>query len=289
MAAGLVAALRRESGGRSGSTGSATSGGRRDAISAARRRATIVVFVAGSATVEALDDGRASRRCTTCRRLRPLHPPAHALARPVPRQRGLRRHGDAAPRAAALRAGGVRAWRCGGRAGGGRRLRDYCRGELLDHEDYIRAYAGASVAVNVAVLGAARRPRDPGCKPAAVRAGRDRRAPGGGGSSRHPPPLPRGLGDPGGAHPRPSSRRSLAEALQDRAWAEQVAAGARQRALARAHLHAPAGRAARGGAGDGSGDEVLAQTHSLMSVSKGPSSFPSGSTPVARYARNIRR
>ena len=29
------------------------------------------------------------------------------------------------------------------------KLRDYCRGELLDHGDYIRAYAGASVAVNV--------------------------------------------------------------------------------------------------------------------------------------------
>ena len=29
------------------------------------------------------------------------------------------------------------------------KLRDYCRGELLDHEDYVRAYAGASVAVNL--------------------------------------------------------------------------------------------------------------------------------------------
>jgi len=29
------------------------------------------------------------------------------------------------------------------------KLRDYCRGELLGHEDYVRAYAGASVAVNI--------------------------------------------------------------------------------------------------------------------------------------------
>ena len=28
-------------------------------------------------------------------------------------------------------------------------LRDYCRGELLPHEDYVRAYAGASVAINI--------------------------------------------------------------------------------------------------------------------------------------------
>ena len=47
--------------------------------------------------------------------LRSLGAPAHALPRPVPRQRRLRRHRHAAPRAAALRAGGVRARRLGPR------------------------------------------------------------------------------------------------------------------------------------------------------------------------------
>ena len=42
---------------------------------------------------------------------------------------------------------GVAVWGPGWRR---TKLRDYCRGELLNHEDYIRAYAGASVAVNVA-------------------------------------------------------------------------------------------------------------------------------------------
>jgi spore maturation protein CgeB len=28
-------------------------------------------------------------------------------------------------------------------------LRDYCRGELLDVQDYVRAYAGASVGINI--------------------------------------------------------------------------------------------------------------------------------------------
>ncbi len=41
------------------------------------------------------------------------------------------------------------------------KLRDYCRGELLDHGDYVRAYAGASVAVNVQCAEDQR--DDPGC------------------------------------------------------------------------------------------------------------------------------
>ena len=41
------------------------------------------------------------------------------------------------------------------------KLRDYCRGELLDHGDYVRAYAGASVAVNVQCSEEQR--DDPGC------------------------------------------------------------------------------------------------------------------------------
>jgi spore maturation protein CgeB len=109
------------------------------------------------------------------------------------------------------------------------RLRDYCRGELLDHGDYIRAYAGASVAVNVqcsdATDGA-----DPGCNRRLFELA--------------------AIGVPQVVEDRPDIHRHfregseilvarstadfkglLAEALQDRAWSEQVAAGARQRAL----------------------------------------------------------
>ena len=109
------------------------------------------------------------------------------------------------------------------------RLRDYCRGELLDHGDYIRAYAGASVAVNVQCSDAAEGP-DPGCNRRLFELA--------------------AIGVPQVVEDRPDIHRHfcegseilvarstgdfkglLAEALQDRAWSEQVAAGARQRAL----------------------------------------------------------
>ena len=111
------------------------------------------------------------------------------------------------------------------------RLRDYCRGELLGHEDYIRAYAGASVAVNVACSdGEAAGGHDPG----ASRRLFELAAIG----------VPQVIEDHPDAHrhfregsellvARSSAelRTLTAEALHDRAWAEQVAAGARQRAL----------------------------------------------------------
>ena len=111
----------------------------------------------------------------------------------------------ATPGAAALRAGGVRARAVGTgvasdaaarllprRAVGPRGLRPGLRGRVGGGQR--------------PVLRCGRRP-GPGLQPAALRAGRDRRAPGGGGSSRHPSPLPRGLGAAGCAHPRPISRR----------------------------------------------------------------------------------
>ena len=109
------------------------------------------------------------------------------------------------------------------------RLRDYCRGELLEHGDYIRAYAGASVAVNVHCSDAGEGP-DPGCNRRLFELA--------------------AIGVPQVVEDRPDTHRNfregseilvarstadfkslLAEALQDRAWSEQVAAGARQRAL----------------------------------------------------------
>jgi spore maturation protein CgeB len=109
------------------------------------------------------------------------------------------------------------------------KLRDYCRGELLEHSDYIRAYAGASVAVNLQcgrdIVGA-----DPGCNRRLFELA--------------------AIGVPQVVEDRPDIHRHfregseilvarspadfkglLAEALQDRAWSEQVASGARQRAL----------------------------------------------------------
>jgi spore maturation protein CgeB len=123
---------------------------------------------------------------------------------------------------------GVAVWGPGWRR---TKLRDYCRGELLSHEDYIRAYAGASVAVNVACAEADERGADPGA------------------SRRLFELAAIGVPQVVDEHPdihrhfregseilvarRPADLRSLtAEALHDRAWAEQVAAGARQRALA---------------------------------------------------------
>lgn len=109
------------------------------------------------------------------------------------------------------------------------RLRDYCRGELLEHGDYIRAYAGASVAVNVQCSGEGA-DADPGCNRRLFELA--------------------AIGVPQVVEDRPDIHRHfregseilvgrspgdfkglLAEALQDRAWSEQVASGARQRAL----------------------------------------------------------
>jgi spore maturation protein CgeB len=109
------------------------------------------------------------------------------------------------------------------------RLRDYCRGELLEHGDYIRAYAGASVAVNVQCSDASDGP-DPGCNRRLFELA--------------------AIGVPQVVEDRPDIHRHflegseilvarstadfktlLAEALQDRAWSEEVAMGARQRAL----------------------------------------------------------
>jgi spore maturation protein CgeB len=109
------------------------------------------------------------------------------------------------------------------------KLRDYCRGELLEHGDYIRAYAGASVAVNVQCSGDSEG-GDPGCNRRLFELA--------------------AIGVPQVVEDRPDIHRHfregseiliarsaadfkglLAEALQDRAWSEQVAAGARQRAL----------------------------------------------------------
>ena len=107
------------------------------------------------------------------------------------------------------------------------RLRDYCRGELLQHEDYVRAYAGASVAINIPCAEAAH-------------SGVDRRL-----FELAAIGVPQVVEDGPDLHQyfREGSEilvargtldlRSLtAEALHDRAWAEQVGAGGRQRALA---------------------------------------------------------
>ena len=109
------------------------------------------------------------------------------------------------------------------------KLRDYCRGELLEHGDYIRAYAGASVAVNVQCSDTSEG-ADPGCNRRLFELA--------------------AIGVPQVVEDRPDIHRNfregseilvarstadfkglLSEALQDRAWSEQVAAGARQRAL----------------------------------------------------------
>ena len=109
------------------------------------------------------------------------------------------------------------------------KLRDYCRGELLEHGDYIRAYAGASVAVNVQCSDTSEG-ADPGCNRRLFELA--------------------AIGVPQVVEDRPDVHRNfregseilvarstadfkglLSEALQDRAWSEQVAAGARQRAL----------------------------------------------------------
>jgi len=109
------------------------------------------------------------------------------------------------------------------------KLRDYCRGELLGHEDYVRAYAGASVAVNIHSEAPGEGP-DPGCNRRLFELA--------------------AIGVPQVVEDRPDLYRHFREgseilvartpgqlkgltmeALQDRPWAEEVAAGARQRAL----------------------------------------------------------
>lgn len=122
---------------------------------------------------------------------------------------------------------GVAVWGPGWRR---TKLRDYCRGELLAHEDYIRAYAGASVAVNVPCC-------EPGTNGGELGASRrlfELAAIGVPQVVEEHPDLHRHFreGSEILVARSPAELRSLtAEALHDRAWAEQVAAGARQRAL----------------------------------------------------------
>ncbi len=111
------------------------------------------------------------------------------------------------------------------------KLRDYCRGEMLDHVDYIRAYAGASVALNLQWGESSGPTLDPGCNRRLFELA--------------------AIGVPQVAEDRPDLhlhfqegsevlvsrgipdfKALITEALHDRGWAEQVAAGARQRALA---------------------------------------------------------
>lgn len=110
------------------------------------------------------------------------------------------------------------------------KLRDYCRGELLDHGDYVRAYAGASVAVNVQCSPNAGEEADPGCNRRLF----ELAAMGVPQVVEHRPDLDRHFreGSEILVARTPSELKTLAgEALHDRAWSEQVAAGARQRAL----------------------------------------------------------
>jgi spore maturation protein CgeB len=188
------------------------------------------VFVADHATVEALDE--------------PGNPPVHYLPagcdpsihRPMRARDRFRANvvfvGTATPhrerRLAELVEFGVAVWGPGWRR---TKLRDYCRGELLSHEDYIRAYAGASVAVNVGCTDENAAVRDPGASrrlfelaaigvPQVV--------------EEHPDVHEhfREGSEILVARSAQDLRGFTAEALHDRAWAEQVSAGARQRALA---------------------------------------------------------
>jgi hypothetical protein len=110
------------------------------------------------------------------------------------------------------------------------KLRDYCRGELLDHGDYVRAYAGASVAVNVQCSGETADEAEPGCNRRLF----ELAAMGVPQVVEHRPDLDRHFreGSEILVARTPAELRALTgEALQDRAWSEQVAARARQRAL----------------------------------------------------------
>lgn len=111
------------------------------------------------------------------------------------------------------------------------KLRDYCRGELLAHEDYVRAYAGASVGINLSCGIQPDEREDPGCNrrlfelaaigvPQIVEDGPD--------LHRHF----REGSEVLVSRTDSDLRQLTAEALHDRVWAEQVAMGGRQRALA---------------------------------------------------------
>jgi spore maturation protein CgeB len=111
------------------------------------------------------------------------------------------------------------------------KLRDYCRGEILDHLDYIRAYAGASVALNLQWGKSSGPSPDPGCNRRLF----ELAAIGVPQVTEDRPDLhlhfqegaevlvSRGI---------PDFKALITEALHDRGWAEQVATAARQRALA---------------------------------------------------------
>lgn len=109
------------------------------------------------------------------------------------------------------------------------KLRDYCRGELLRHSDYVRAYAGASVAVSV-----------PFNEPAAGGdCGCSRRlfelaAIGVPQVTHECPDLARHFREGAEVHVYrdPTELRGLtSEVLMDRRWAEPIAAAGRQRAI----------------------------------------------------------
>jgi spore maturation protein CgeB len=184
------------------------------------------VFVADGATREALDE--------------PGHPPIHYLPaacdpsihRPMRARDRFRANvvfaGTATPhrerQLAELVEFGVAVWGPGWRR---TKLRDYCRGELLNHEDYIRAYAGASVAVNVAC-------GDIGGEPGASRRLFELAAIGVPQVVEEHPDIHQHFREGSEllvARSAHDLRTLTSEALHDRAWAEQVAAGARQRAL----------------------------------------------------------
>ncbi len=189
-----------------------------------------LVFVAGNAAVEALD--------------RPGLPPVRYLPpgcdpsvhRPMRSRDRFRANvvfaGTATPHReqvlSELMEYGLALWGPGWRR---TKLRDYCRGEVLTQADYVRAYAGASVAVNLPCREYAGPENEPGCNRRLFELA--------------------AIGVPQVVEDRPDLHvnfregsellvaRDLAEfkalvreALQDRAWAEQVASGARQRALA---------------------------------------------------------
>jgi spore maturation protein CgeB len=188
------------------------------------------VFVADGAAVEALDV--------------PGNPPVHYLPagcdpsihRPMRARDRFRANvvfaGTATPhrerRLSELVEFGVAVWGPGWRR---TKLRDYCRGELLGHEDYVRAYAGASVAINVACAEAAEGRRELG----ASRRLFELAAIGVPQVAEEHPDVHRHFREGSEiliARTSAELRSLTAEALQDRAWAEQVAAGGRQRALA---------------------------------------------------------
>ena len=109
------------------------------------------------------------------------------------------------------------------------KLRDYCRGELLEHTDYVRAYAGASVAVDVPWDDG--ESLDFGCtrrvfELAAI--GIPQVSFGCGDVERHFDAETEVLA----CHSVADLKGLTGELLHNRPWAEQLAAAARQRAIA---------------------------------------------------------